>query len=133
MRKVITALLLPALSGWLLSPLAKASGHGPVFGLATPTNTKGGFSFDTNLMGRTGAGSGFMLRRAIGYGVAENFKVSVSAPLGLKAEPLAASRLSAFTSMMGDFEGTAIWRFHRRDTGIGSRVESALIVGLVAP
>ena len=68
-----------------------------------------------------------MLRPAIGYGVTENFKVSVSAPLGLKAEPLAASRLSAFTSMMVDFEGTAIWRFHGQDTGIGSRVESALI------
>ena len=133
MRTYITALLLPALTGWLLSPPAKASGHGPVFGLATPTNPKGGFSFDTNLMGRAGAGSGFMFRPALGYGVTENFKVSISAPLVLKAEPFAASRLSAFTSMMGDFEGTAIWRFHRQDTGIGSRVESALIGGLVAP
>ena len=133
MRKSLTALLLPALSGWLLSPPAKASGHGPVFGLATPTIPKGGFSFDTNLMGRSGAGSGFMFRPALGYGITENFKVSVSAPLVLKAEPFAPSRLSAFTSMMGDFEGTAIWRFHRQDTGIGSRVESALIGGLVAP
>lgn len=35
-----------------------ASGHGPVFGLATPTNPKGGWSLDFNLMGRAGRGSG---------------------------------------------------------------------------
>jgi hypothetical protein len=34
---------------------ASASGHGPVFGLATPTNPRGGWSLDFNLMGRAGA------------------------------------------------------------------------------
>ena len=116
-----------------LSPFAMASGHGPVFGLATPTNPKGGWSFDQNFMGRAGAGSGFMYRPALGYGITENLKVSVSGPAVFKTEPFAPARVSAFTSMMGDFEGTAIWRFHRQDTGIGSRVESALIGGVVAP
>jgi hypothetical protein len=115
------------------SPLAFASGHGPVFGLATPTNPRGGWSFDTSLMGRGGAGSGFMFRPALGYGLTENLKVSVSAPVVFKAEPFAPNRVSAFTSMGGDFEGLAIWRFHRQDTGVGSRFESAAIGGVLLP
>jgi hypothetical protein len=111
----------------------RASGHGPVFGLATPTNPKGGWSLDFNLMGRAGDGSGLMFRPALGYGVTENFKVAVSAPISFMAEPFAPSRMSAFTSMSGDFEATAIWRFHRRDTGVGSRFESAAIGGILLP
>jgi hypothetical protein len=65
--------------------------------------------------------------------VTENLKISVSAPVVFKAEPFAPSRMSAFTSMSGDFEGTAIWRFHRQDTGVGSRFESAAIGGLIIP
>src|SRR3954452_23562168 len=110
-----------------------ASGHGPVFGLATPTNPKGGWSLDFNLMGRAGNGSGIMFRPALGYGITENLKVAVSAPVSFKPEPFYPSRMSAFTSMSGDFEGTAIWRFHRQDTGVGSRFESAAIGGLVIP
>ena len=90
------------------APSLLASGHGPVFGLATPTNPKGGWSFDSNFMGRTGSGSGFMFRPALGYGLTENFKVSISAPVVFGAEPFSPSRLSAFTSMSADFEGVAI-------------------------
>jgi hypothetical protein len=110
------------------------SGHGPVFGLATPTNPKGGFSADLTLMGRAGQGkNGSMLRGSLGYGVTEDLKLSISAPVVITAEPLAPSRMSAFTPMTGDVEGLAIWRFHRRDTGIGSRVESALVGGVLVP
>jgi hypothetical protein len=121
-----------ALLLWL-SPLAFASGHGPVFGLATPTNPKGGWSFDFNLMGRGGAGAESMFRPALGYGITENLKISVSAPVVLRTGMFAPSRMSAFTSMIGDFEGLAIWRFHRQDTGVGSRFESAAIGGVLLP
>jgi len=84
-------------------------------------------------MGRAGAGSGFMFRPALGYGLTENFKLAVSAPVVFKAEPFSPSRLSAFTSMSADFEALAIWRFHRQDTGVGSRFESAAIGGLLVP
>jgi hypothetical protein len=130
--KILAVVLVGALDGQL-PQLLQASGHGPVFGLATPTNPKGGWSLDFNLMGRAGDGSGVMFRPALGYGVTENFKVAVSGPVSLKAEPFAPSRMSAFTSMSGDFEGTAIWRFHRKDTGVGSRFESAAIGGVLLP
>jgi hypothetical protein len=32
---------------------AFAAGHGPVFGLATPTNSQGEWSFDAGLFGRS--------------------------------------------------------------------------------
>src|SRR5687768_3638883 len=116
------------------SNIALGSGHGPVFGLATPTNPKDGFSVDLSVMGRAGQGrNGAMLRGALGYGVTENLKLSISAPVTITTEALAPARMSAFIPMMGDIEGLALWRFHRKDTGVGSRVESALVGGVLVP
>src|ERR1043166_10240961 len=81
-----------------------ASGHGPVFALATPTNPQGGFSFDTSLMGRYSGGSGTMFRGTLGYGITEHLKASVSAPLVFQGENFAPSRTAAVTPMGGDFE-----------------------------
>src|SRR5690348_3156379 len=92
-------------SALALAPrLIYASGHGPVFALATPTNPKGGFSFDTSVMGRYGGGHGTMYRGTLGYGLTENFKLSVSGPLLFQTEPFAPSRAAAVTPMGGDFE-----------------------------
>src|ERR1700738_4013710 len=103
----VSTLIALAMSG---AQLTYASGHGPVFGLATPTNPKGGFSFDTSLMGRYGDGGGTMFRATLGYGITENFKVSVSAPVLFQTEPFTPARVAPFTPMGGDFEGLAIWR-----------------------
>ena len=119
--------------GMSAAQLLNAAGHGPVFGLSTPTNPAGGFSFDTSLMGRYGDGAGTMLRATLGYGLTENLKLSVSAPVLFQAEPFPAARTSAYTPMGGDFEGLALWRFHRQDTGVGSRFETAAIGGLLLP
>lgn len=117
-----------------LLPRVEGSGHGPVFGLATPTNPAGGWSVDLTQMGRTGAGrNGSMVRGALGYGLTEDLKVSVSAPVVFTAEPLAPARMSAFTPMTGDIESLVTWRFHRQDTGVGSRIESAAIGGVLLP
>ena len=111
----------------------RASGHGPVFALATPTSPRGGWSFDTSLMGRYGSGSGAMFRGTLGYGVTENFKVSLSAPLVFRAEPFPQSRMASTTPMGGDFEGLALWRVHRNDFGVGARFETTVIGGLLVP
>ena len=75
-----SSILLASAAVWLAPPLIFASGHGPVFALATPTNPKGGFGFDTSFMGRYG-GNGTMFRATLGYGITENLKVSASAPV----------------------------------------------------
>ena len=113
---------------------AYAAGHGPVFELATPTSPKGGFSLDLSLMGRSGdLGVVPMLRGTLGYGLTENLKVSFSAPVMLKTDYLSPSRGSAFSPMNSAYEGLVTWRFIRQDTGVGSRIESTLIGGVVVP
>ena len=48
MKRAITLLVV-----LLLSRFGMAGGHGPVFGLATPTNSQGEWSFDQGVFGRT--------------------------------------------------------------------------------
>src|SRR3954451_13945009 len=118
---------------WLAPSVIHASGHGPVFALATPTNPKGGFGFDTSFMGRYSGGSGTMARASLGYGITENLKVSASAPLVFKAEPFTSSRTAATTPMGGDFEVLGLWRFQRRDFDVGARFETTAIGALLVP
>lgn len=118
---------------WVMPSLIYASGHGPVFALATPTNPQGGFSFDTSFMGRYGGSSGTMYRGTLGYGITENLKVSVSAPLLFQTDAFTPSRTAAFTPMGGDFEALGLWRFQRTDLGVGERFETAAIGGLLVP
>jgi hypothetical protein len=53
-----------------IAPGVLADGHGPVFGLATPTNSQGEWSFDTGVFGRANDfGSEASFRELIGYGL----------------------------------------------------------------
>jgi hypothetical protein len=131
--KEATIIASASVAFWLLPQLIYASGHGPVFALATPTNPKAGFSFDTSVMGRYSGGSGTMFRATLGYGITENLKVSASAPLVFKAEPFSISRTAAFTPMGGDFEALGLWRFQRTDFKVGARFETTAIGGLLVP
>jgi hypothetical protein len=118
----------------LTQSIAHAAGHGPVFALATPTSPQGGFSLDLSVRGRSGdLGVVPMLRGTLGYGITENLKVSVSAPVLLKTDYLSPARGSAFSPMNSGYEGLVTWRFIRQDTGVGARIESTLIGGLVVP
>ena len=47
--------------------LASAADHGPVFGLATPTNPKGGWSFDLGVNGRGGGDTTSTLEAELSY------------------------------------------------------------------
>ena len=79
------AVTLMVVAGLLPSGI-HASGHGPVFGGATPTLGKGGWSFDQVWMGRTSDGSGTndqLLRTMISFGITKDFQVSASLPIAL--------------------------------------------------
>jgi len=128
MRASIALLMIFPAGGALLI----ASGHGPAFGLATPTNPKGRWSADLSLMARLGdTKDGWMMRGGLGYGITRDFKVSVSAPVVLQREALPPARFSGLMPMGGDVELLSTWRFHRRNTGVGKRWESAMIGGLL--
>ena len=112
----------------------QASGHGPIFGMATPTNAKGGWSFDTGLMGRVGLGdSGTMLRGMLGYGITEDLQVSLSVPYVFSSAPFVPARITGMMPASGDVEAIGAWRFLRQGPRVGTRIESTAYAGLIVP
>ena len=122
---------------------AKAADHGPVFGLGTPTNPKGGWSVNLGVSGRTGSiGTVVAAQAELSYGITENLKIVASTPLGSKAvcsaclysggDPFPRSSITLNTPINHDFSGVAWWRFHRSDFA-GKRVESTLVGGILIP
>jgi hypothetical protein len=115
------------------APLVSAADHGPVFGLATPTNPKGGWSFDLGVNGRDGAGNfSSALEAELSYGLTENLKLAVSGPVVFQPDPYPRSSVTTNTPASGDFSGLAWWRFQRKDFA-GKRVESTAVAGVLVP
>jgi hypothetical protein len=121
-----------ALSVLLWPVCAFASGHGPVFGMATPTNAAGAWAIDFGVMGRTGDGDdGAMTRAMLTYGFTEDLQLSVSAPLVFASGLFPPARGTAMMPGSADFEAIGAWRFHRRGTAVGTRLESTAYAGLI--
>jgi hypothetical protein len=108
----------------------RAADHGPVFGLATPTNPKGGWSFDLAVNGRSGTASN--LEALLSYGVTQNLKLSISGPIVFQPDPYPRSSVTTNTPISGDFSGLAWWRFQKKDFA-GKRVESTAVAGILVP
>ncbi len=114
---------------------AYGEGHGPAFGLATPTLARGQWSSDTALMqADTLAGDALAYREMVGYGITEDLQALLTFPLKRPDEPmLAQPRGGSMMGVMNEIEASLLWRFHRNATAIGTRRESALLVGLSEP
>lgn len=132
-RLAFTPLIIIACSGCLLSFPAFADGHGPAFGLATPTLAEGGWSSDTVAMSlATSQGTAFMYREMLGYGITPDLQANLSFPL-TQGHTLGLPPRTRLGSMMGafqDIEGSLFWRFQRVEPAIGERYESTLLFGL---
>ncbi|HEY6989550.1 MAG TPA: hypothetical protein VH369_14245 [Bryobacteraceae bacterium] len=110
-----------------------AADHGPVFGLATPTNPRGGWSFDLGVNGRGGAGGvTSTLEAELSYGLTQNLKLAVSGPVVFQPDPYPRSSVTTNTPISGDFSGLAWWRFQKKDFA-GKRIESTAVGGILAP
>jgi hypothetical protein len=110
------------------------SGHGPVFGFATPTNAKGGWSLDLGLMGRIADQStGLMSRAMLAYGITQDLQISVSGPAIFQSTSLAPARVTGMMPTSSDFEALGAWRFHRNGSSVGTRFESTAYMGLIEP
>ncbi len=118
-------------------PRVIASGHGPVFGAATPTLGKGGWSFDQVYMGRTSDGpdtNDQLLRSMISFGVTKDFQLSASLPIALtSSSQMPMGRMMAMMSANREVEALAGWRFHTRPVGEGGRFESTAYFGATVP
>jgi hypothetical protein len=115
---------------------ARATGHGPAYGLATPTLPEGALSLDLAAMARVESGGlqEAMFRPMLGYGITEDLEVSFSAPLPLYSRTGApTARMMGMMPATMDVEALVAWRFHRTDAGIGSRFESTALFGLDYP
>lgn len=108
-------------------------GHGPTFGLATPTLGQGQWSSDTIGMALgTDEGTSFMTREWIGYGITEDVQATLGFPLSPTIDILSSPPRTRVGSMMGafgDVEGSLLWRFQRHAPAVGSRFESTLMLG----
>jgi hypothetical protein len=110
-----------------------AADHGPVFGLATPTNPQGGWSFDLGVNARGGTrGLTSTLEAELSYGLTQNLKLAVSGPLVFQADPYPRSSVTESTPISGDFSGLAWWRFQKKDFA-GKRFESTAVGGILVP
>jgi len=113
---------------------AAAAGHGPVFGFATPTLGRGGWSLDEAWTCRAGDNQERpqMLKTMLSFGVTENLQLSGSIPLAA-TEGLGAARMMSAMSSDREVEVLAAYRFQRRVVGIGGRQESTVAVGATGP
>jgi hypothetical protein len=120
-----------------LPRLAMASGHGPVFGAATPTLGRHGWQLDQAWFGRLGQGSQTeeqTLRTMISFGLTEDLQISGSVPVSLVSSYfMPRGRLMAMMSSANEVEAIVSWRFHRLASGAGSRFESTLTAGAATP
>ena len=109
---------------------AEASGHGPVFGFATPVNSKGEWSFDLGMFGReAAAGSQVTARSMFSYGLTPHLQLSFIAPALVERGALPMTMMAGG----GEFQSNVAWRFHHHPDAIGRRFESTASVGLVLP
>jgi hypothetical protein len=107
-----------------------ADGHGPVFGLATPTNSKGEWSFDSGVFGRSNSfDAEASFREQIGYGFTPHLSLFFTAPVVLGDAVLTPTRIQPGD----DFDTKLVWRFQHRATKVGTRIESTAFVGLAVP
>ncbi|HKD08983.1 MAG TPA: hypothetical protein VKB79_23975 [Bryobacteraceae bacterium] len=107
--------------------------HGPVFGLATPTNPKGGWSLDIGVNSRGGTGGlSSALEAELTYGITQNLKLAFSGPVVFQPDPYPRSSVTTNTPISGDFSGLAWYRFQKKDFA-GKRVESTAVAGVLVP
>ena len=109
---------------------AVAAGHGPVFGLATPTNSQGEWSFDEGIFGRsTSLGSQASVRELVAYGFTPHVTLSFTLPAVVGNTTLPPTRIQPGD----DFDSTVAWRFQHRATKVGTRFESTAFAGVAVP
>ena len=115
MKRAITLLVLS-----LLPLRVMASGHGPIFGLATPTNSQGEWSFDQGVFGRsTSVGSQASIRELVGYGFTPHLTLSFTLPVVVGDTRLPPTRIQPgarfrfHSGMAISAQGNEGWYSHR--------------------
>jgi hypothetical protein len=114
---------------------ARAAGHGPLFGLSTPTVVEGAVELDASAMSHTTSGtSTLMLDGMVAYGLTPYLQASLSLPLHLHRfddAPAVASPPRGAGAMPGDGSAEALvsWRFLHFEPAVAERFEATVSGG----
>jgi len=112
-----------------------AQGHGPLYGLQTPTLAKGGV--DLNVAGMslsTEDDTSYMLRYLFSYGITEDLQVNLTTPTMIqRLDNAPRTRGNSNMPANGDIEASLWYRFFSNAFGVGKRFESTAILGVSAP
>jgi len=128
-------ILLIALVGILTISNCKAQGHGPLFGLQTPTLAKGGFDFNAAAMSlATEDDQSFMLRYIWSYGVTEDLQLNITTPTMInRLSEAPRTRGNSNMPANGDIEASVWYRFFSSAFSVGKRFESTAILSFSTP
>ncbi|EIJ39382.1 hypothetical protein JoomaDRAFT_2400 [Galbibacter orientalis DSM 19592] len=120
-----------------LSPLStlNAQGHGPLYGLQTPTLAKGGV--DLNVAGMslgTENETSYMMRYLFSYGITEDLQVNLTTPTMIERfDNAPRTRGNSNMPANGDIEASLWYRFFSNAFGVGKRFESTAILSVSTP
>ena len=114
---------------------AQAQGHGPIYGLQTPTLAKGGINMNAAGMSiGTEDEASYMLRYTFFYGITEDLQVTLTTPTVIeRLENAPRTRGNIMMPANGDIEAALWYRFFSNAFGVGKRFESTAILGVSAP
>ena len=128
-------IILIALVGILTMSKSKAQGHGPLFGLQTPTLAKGGVDFNAAAMSlATEDDQSFMLRYIWSYGVTEDLQLNITTPTMInRLSEAPRTRGNSNMPANGDIEASVWYRFFSNAFGVGKRFESTAILSVSTP
>ena len=112
-----------------------AQGHGPLYGLQTPTLAKGGFDFNVAAMSlATEDDQSFMLRYIWSYGVTEDLQINITTPTMVnRLSEAPRTRGNNNMPANGDIEASVWYRFFSNAFGVGKRFESTAILSVSTP
>jgi len=120
--------------GGVESVVQAQGGHGPAFGLATPTLPQGGWNYNSTLMSVATGERGVMTRQSLWYGLTQHLQLNASVPVSFQApNPRPTTRGGTMMGGLSALEASVYWRFHRQYLGVGKRFESTLLVSGLYP
>ncbi|MGH2642764.1 MAG: hypothetical protein ACRDE2_02355 [Chitinophagaceae bacterium] len=116
-------------------PAIAQQGHGPIYGLSTPTLGKGQAGFDVAAMSMESQYQrSLMLRYLWSYGITQDLQINLSTPTLIdKIDKPPITRGNAMMPANGDIETSVYYRFWSNAFGVGKRIESTAILGGTLP
>ena len=112
-----------------------SQGHGPLYGLPTPTLAKGGINLNTAGMSLSSEDeTSYMLRYLFSYGITEDLQINLTTPTMIeRLENAPRTRGNSNMPANGDIEASLWYRFFSNAFGVGKRFESTAILGVSTP